>query len=92
MQSITKKKKKLLKKKIIIIYYYWVIADFPLRDRSSLSTIFLAALCKTQDVKTFGYDQIVKPLLKDLQLPDFLHDLLEGIVPFELCLCLKKND
>lgn len=22
--------------------------------------------------------------------PDFLHDLLEGIVPFELCLCLKK--
>lgn len=166
---------------------YWVIADFPLRDRSSLSTIFLAALCKTQDVKTFGYDQIVKPLLKDLQLlenqgiyinrlgtsvrgtviyvssdnldfnvehfcrfcvaskkdiqtcsvrcgsfvlrtkeshnldisklnenpklksvngvksvcvlnelqyfhciTDFLHDLLEGIVPFELCLCLKK--
>ncbi len=22
--------------------------------------------------------------------PDFLHDLLEGIVPFELSLCLKK--
>lgn len=23
--------------------------------------------------------------------PDFLHYLLEGIVPLELCLCLKKN-
>ena len=180
---------------------YWVIANLPVRDRSSLCTIYLAALCKSQDVKTFGYSPILQPLLRDLKLlenqgiyinrlgtsvrgtviyissdnlgahsfagfqesfnvdkfcrfclasrkdiqtcsvrsgafvlrtreshnldlselkdnvtlksvngvkrdcvlnelqyfhcitgfpPDFLHDLLEGIVPFELCLCLKK--
>ena len=180
---------------------YWVIANLPVKYRASLSSIYLALLCKSVDVKTFGYDRIVEPLLKDLKLlenqgiyinrlgtsvkgtvsyvssdnlgahsfagfqesfnvdkfcrfclasrsdiqscsvqsksfllrtnesynenisrlreneclksvdgvkrdcilsklsyfhcikgfpPDFLHDLLEGVVPFELCLCLKK--
>ena len=33
-----------------------------------MSSIYLALLCKSVDVKTFGYDRIVEPLLKDLQL------------------------
>ena len=56
------------RKKHKLCAIYWVIANLPVRDRSSLCTIYLAALCKSQDVKTFGYSPILQPLLRDLKL------------------------
>lgn len=56
------------RKKHKLCAIYWIIGNLPVRDRSSLSTIYLAALCKSQDIKTFGYGPIVQPLLRDLQL------------------------
>ena len=56
------------RKKHKLCAIYWVIANLPVKYRSSLSSIYLALLCKSVDAKTFGYDRIVEPLLRDLQL------------------------
>ena len=45
---------------------YWVLASVPALLRSSLTSIFLAILCKAGDVKRFGYSTVLEPLLKDL--------------------------
>lgn len=45
---------------------YWVLADIPTELRSQLTSIQLALLCKASDVKTFGYETVLEPLLKDL--------------------------
>lgn len=47
---------------------YWVIANLPVKYRLLLSSIYLALLCRSIDSKTFGYEKIVEPLLRDLQL------------------------
>lgn len=56
------------RKKHKLCAIYWVIVNLPVKYRSSLSSIYLALLCKSVDVKTFGYKRIVEPLLRDLQL------------------------
>lgn len=56
------------RKKHKLCAIYWVIANVPVKYRSSLSSIYLALLCKSVDAKTFGYERIVEPLLRDLQL------------------------
>lgn len=55
------------RKKHKLCAIYWVIANLPVKYRSS-SSIYLALVCKSVDAKTFGYDRIVEPLLRDLQL------------------------
>ncbi len=45
---------------------YWVLADVPALLKSSLTSIFLAILCKADDVKRSGYSIVLEPLLKDL--------------------------
>lgn len=53
-------------KKHKVTAIYWVLADLPVKYRSALSSIYLAILCKSNDLKTFGYKQVIEPLLKDL--------------------------
>ncbi|KAG9278069.1 hypothetical protein AMEX_G5864 [Astyanax mexicanus] len=45
---------------------YWVLADLPVKYRSSLHVIQLATLCKVSDIQKFGYERVLAPLLKDL--------------------------
>lgn len=41
----------------------------PPGSHSSLSSIYLLTiLCKSDDVKTYGYDQVFEPLLQDLKI------------------------
>lgn len=46
---------------------YWVVLNLPAKFRSSLPLIQLAALGKSVDVKRFGYDAFLYPLIKDIQ-------------------------
>ncbi len=54
------------RKKHKVTSVYWVLAGVPALLRSSLRSIFLAILCKADDVKRFGYRTVLEPLLKDL--------------------------
>lgn len=38
----------------------------PPDPHSALSSIYLAVLCKSEDLRKFGYDKVLDPLLKDL--------------------------
>ena len=46
---------------------YWVLGNLPPGSHSSLSSIFLAVLCKSVDVKIYGYDKVLKLFLQDLK-------------------------
>ncbi|KAK6479283.1 hypothetical protein HHUSO_G19991 [Huso huso] len=54
------------RKKHKITAVYWVLADVPSQFRSTLTSIYLAILCKAADVKRYGYGAVLEPLLKDL--------------------------
>lgn len=70
------------RKKHKITAVYLVLGDIPATLRATLSSIFLAVLCKADDVKRYGYPKVLEPLLRDLKI---LED--EGLfVP-----CLDKN-
>lgn len=56
------------KKKHKICGVYWVIANLPIRLRSTLSSIYLAVLCKTVHIKEYGYSKVLEPLIRDLEL------------------------
>ncbi|KAK0148560.1 putative nuclease HARBI1 [Merluccius polli] len=45
---------------------YWILGNLPPSSHSSLASIYLALLCKSDDVKTYGYRKICEPLLQDL--------------------------
>ena len=45
---------------------YWILNNLPPGSHSALSSIYLAVLCKTIDVKEYGYEHILDPLLQDL--------------------------
>lgn len=45
----------------------WVLADIPALSRSTPSSIYLAILCKADDIQQFGYSQVLEPLLTDLK-------------------------
>nr|XP_054606036.1 uncharacterized protein LOC129166763 [Nothobranchius furzeri] len=47
---------------------YWVLSNLPLDCRSSVQSIYLACLCHSSDVKKHGYDAVLQPLIKDLQI------------------------
>lgn len=63
---------------------YWVIANLPIRLRSTLSSICLAALCKTVHIKQYGYNKVLEPLIRDLK-----HLKTTGIFVKRLGSCIK---
>ena len=54
------------RKKHKVTAVYWVLADAPPKLRSQLTSIYLALLCKANDIKKFGYETVLEPLLRDL--------------------------
>lgn len=56
------------RKKNKVCAIYWVLANLPIKYRSSLQSIYLAVLCNSNDIKTFGYEKILEPFIKDLQI------------------------
>lgn len=54
------------RKKHKITAVYWVLANVPLQFRATLKSIYLAVLCKAVDVKKYGYEAVLEPLLKDI--------------------------
>lgn len=54
------------RKKHKITAIYWVLAHLPAKHRSILSNIYLAVLSNSNDVKNFGFEPVVEPLLKEL--------------------------
>lgn len=55
------------RKKHKITSAYWVFADIPATLRSTLTSIYLAILCKATDVNQYGYQTVLEPLLRDLK-------------------------
>lgn len=55
------------KKKHKLCGVYWILGNLPPGSHSSLSSIYLAVLCKSDDVKTYGFDKVLEPLLNDLK-------------------------
>lgn len=55
------------KKKHKVCGIYWVILNLPIRLRSALSSIYLAALCKTVHIKQYGYSKVLEPLIRDIE-------------------------
>lgn len=56
------------RKKHKICGVYWNLSNLPPGCHSSLSSIYLALLCKSEDVRTYGYERVLEPLLKDLAI------------------------
>ncbi|XP_058637761.1 uncharacterized protein LOC131543945 [Onychostoma macrolepis] len=56
------------RKKHKITGVYWALANAPPEVRSTLTAIHLSILCKAVDVKRFGYEAILEPLLKELSV------------------------
>lgn len=54
------------KKKHKVFGVYWLLGNLHEGCQSSLSAINLAALIKSSDVKRFGYDKVLEPLIDDL--------------------------
>lgn len=46
---------------------YWTLNNLPASLQSSLHAIYLAVLCKSDDLKKYGYEQILHPLLHDVK-------------------------
>lgn len=55
------------RKKHKVCGVYWILANLPRRYKSSLPSIYLALLCKTEHIKTYGYNNVLEPLIKDIQ-------------------------
>lgn len=45
---------------------YWTLGNLPASCHSLLSKIYLAALIHSEDVKSYGFDTVLKPLVDDL--------------------------
>ena len=45
---------------------YWILGNLPPGCHSSLSSIHLAALINSNDVKVYGYEKVLEPLITDL--------------------------
>lgn len=56
------------RKKHKLCAVYWILGNLPPGCSSALSSIYLALLCKSDYVKTFGYEKIFEPLLHDLKI------------------------
>lgn len=56
------------RKKHKITALYWVFGNIPHSSRSTLTSVYLALLCKAVDIKRFGYKEVLAPLLKDIAI------------------------
>lgn len=54
------------RKKHKICALYWILGNLPPGCHSSLSSIHLAALINSSDVKVYGYKKVLEPLIADL--------------------------
>lgn len=45
---------------------YWTLGNLPPGCNSTLSSIYLAALIKSNDLKCYGYEKVLEPLINDL--------------------------
>ncbi|XP_049333152.1 uncharacterized protein LOC125804583 isoform X1 [Astyanax mexicanus] len=54
------------KRKHKICGVYWILGNLPPACSSALSSIYLAALIKSNDLKYYGYEKVLEPLIKDL--------------------------
>lgn len=61
---------------------YWILNNLPSGSHSALSSIYLAVLCKTTDVKVYGYEQILEPLLQDLVILEKHGVFISGLGEF----------
>lgn len=46
---------------------YWALGNLPPGSYSTLSSIYVAVLCKTNDLNKYGYDSVLRPLLHDIK-------------------------
>lgn len=70
---------------------YWVVLNLPAKFRASLTSIQLALLGRSEDVKEYGYESFLEPLIKDIQqleeeglFVQVLDQFVKGIV---FCVC-----
>lgn len=56
------------KRKHKLCAVYWILGNLPPGSHSSLSSIYLALLAKSDHIKKYGYAKILKPLLQDLKI------------------------
>ncbi len=54
------------RKKHKICAVYWNLSNLPPDSHSSLSSIYLALLCRAEDVRSYGYEKVLEPFLQDL--------------------------
>ncbi|XP_070410106.1 uncharacterized protein [Nothobranchius furzeri] len=45
---------------------YWTLSNLHPASQSALSSIYLTIMCKSDDVKNYGYERIMQPLLQDV--------------------------
>ena len=48
--------------------FYFVLKNLPPKFNSSLQNIHLVALCHTEDIKKYGYDEILRFLVEDINI------------------------
>ena len=58
------------RKKHKICGLYWILGNLPPGCNSALSFIYLAALIKSNDLKCYGYEKVLKPVINDLIILD----------------------
>lgn len=61
---------------------YWVVLNLPATFRSSLTSIQLALLGKSVDIKQYGYEKFIEPLLKDIKCLEQEEILIEAVGQF----------
>lgn len=72
------------RKKHKLCSVFWVLDNLPPGPHSALSSIYLAVLCKSEDLGKFGYDKVLDPLLKDLVILE-----QRGVFITQLKECIK---
>lgn len=74
-----------------IVAVYWVILNLPAKFRAGLTSIQLGVLGKSVDVKKFGYDRFLEPLIKDLKHVEqngvFVEALQRSVGAKLFCVC-----
>ncbi|KAL2079481.1 hypothetical protein ACEWY4_001208 [Coilia grayii] len=79
------------KKEHKIVAMYWVLLNLLPKYRSSLTSIQLAVLGKSDDVHNFGYEKFLSPLTRDIQLLEqngvFVPRLNQNVKGTVFCVC-----